>query len=88
MLRTRADVAEAPLAQELADRALVIGDAEPLRDEPLQINAPPAHHPMHRAVGAGLDNLSQLGLLLGRQAGRVALGPGVLEPSGPYSLKR
>lgn len=66
MLRARADVAEAELAQELADCALMVGDAVPLGDEALQVSAPPAHHPMHRPIGASLYELSQLGLLLGR----------------------
>ncbi len=83
MLRTRADVAEAQLAQQLADRALVVRDAVPLRDEALQVNATPAHDAMHRPIWTSLDELSQLGLLLRGQAGRVALGPGVPQPLRP-----
>jgi hypothetical protein len=83
MLGPRADVAEAQLTQQFAHRALVVGDAVSLRDEALQVNAPPAHHPMHRPIRARLDELSHFGLLLRRQAGRVALGPGILE--GPVA---
>src|SRR5215203_2926614 len=35
----RADVGEAELLQDLADRALVVGDAEALSDKPLQVDA-------------------------------------------------
>src|SRR5215203_6484914 len=43
----RADVGEAELLQDLADRALVVGDAEALSDKPLQVDAPPAHDVSH-----------------------------------------
>ena len=87
MLRPRADVAEAPLVQELAHRALMIGDTVPLRDELLQVHAPPAHHPMHRPIWSLLDELSQCGQLLRRQTRWVALGPGVFEPIRPLLVE-
>ena len=76
MARAGADVAEAELVQDLADRALVEGHTEALGDEALQVDPAPAHDPMHRPIGAGLDEMGQFGLLLGREAGRVAFGPG------------
>ena len=36
--------------------------------------------PCTAPIRSGLDYLSQLGLLLGAEAGRIALGPGVLQP--------
>jgi hypothetical protein len=35
---------------------------------------------MHGPIRAGLDKADQFALLLGREAGRVALRPGVLQP--------
>lgn len=43
---------EADLLQNLADRALVIVDAEALANDPLQIDAPPAYHAIDGLVGA------------------------------------
>ena len=71
---------EAELVQDLAHRALVVGNAEALGDDALQIDAPPAHNTMHGPIRSGLDEAGQLGLLLGGEAGRVAFGPGVFEP--------
>ena len=64
MARASADVTEADLVQDLADRALVIGDAEALGDEKLKINALPAHDPMHGPIRAGLDRAGQVRLLV------------------------
>jgi hypothetical protein len=80
MAGARADGAEAELVQDLAHSALVVGDAEALGDEVLQVDSAPAHDPMHRPIRAGLDQTSQLRLLVRGQAGRVALRPGVLQP--------
>ena len=63
--RASADVREAKRLEELADRALVVGDAEALADDALQINAPPAHDAVHGPVWAGLDELGDVGTLLG-----------------------
>ena len=65
MTRAGADVGEAERLQELADRALVIGNPEPLVDDALQVDPPPAHNAMHDPVRAGLDELNDLGSLLG-----------------------
>lgn len=56
MARPRADVREADLLQQLADRALVIDDPEALLDHPLQVDPAPAHHPVRLAVGTALDD--------------------------------
>src|SRR4051794_9452552 len=48
--RPGADVREAERLQELADRALVIGDPEALKDDALQVDPAPAHHAVHRPV--------------------------------------
>ena len=80
MARTRADVSEAKLVQDLAHRALVVVHAEPLGDQALQVHPPPAHDTMHGPIRAGLDKLGQLGLLRGGEAGRIAFRPGVREP--------
>src|SRR5687768_4021870 len=77
---TGADVAEPEPVQDLAHRALVIGHPEALGDEALQVDPPPAHDAMHGPIRTGLDELGQLGLLRGRQARRMALGPGVPQP--------
>jgi len=57
---------EAERLEQLADRALMIGDAEALSDQVLKVDPSPAHHAMHGAVGTGLDQIGELGLLLGR----------------------
>jgi hypothetical protein len=80
MARASADGAEAELVQDLAHCALVIGHAEALGDEALQVDPAPAHDAMHGPIRADLDDLGQFGPLLDGQAGRMALGPGVLQP--------
>jgi hypothetical protein len=60
--------------------ALVIDNPEALSDEMLQVDPPPAHDAMHSPIWASLDELGQLGLLLGGQAWRIALPPGVPQP--------
>jgi hypothetical protein len=58
-------VREAKPLEELAHRALVIGDPEALEDDALQIDPPPTDHAMHGPVRAGLDELGQFGLRIG-----------------------
>lgn len=77
--RPRADVSEANLLQQFADRALVVVDAEALDDDLLQVDATPAHDAMNGAVGADLGECDQLVL---RQLGRVSLGSNVAESVG------
>ena len=75
MARSRADVGEAELLQELADVALVIVDAEALVDDPLEVDAPPPHDAVLLTIRARLDDLRELGQLLGRQARLGTLRP-------------
>src|SRR6188472_3837880 len=82
MARTRADVREAELLEDLADRALVVSDAEALGHDLLQVHPAPAHDSMHGALRAGFNDLGELRQLLRREARRVALRPAVLEPFG------
>ena len=63
MPRPRAHVGEAELLQQLADIALVIGDAEAILDDTLQIDPPPAHDPVDDRVRSRLDDLRQFGPL-------------------------
>ena len=88
MARAGADVGEAKLVQDLAHRALVVDDAEALGDEALEVGPSPAHDAMHGSIRAGLDELGQFCLRIGREAGRVAPGPGVLKPVSTTLLKR
>src|SRR5215218_8443455 len=81
--RAGADVGEAELVQDLAHRALVVGDAEALGDEVLQVDSAPAHDPMHRPIRAGLDEARQVCLLIGRQARWAACPPPILKPVRP-----
>lgn len=75
---------EAEFLQQLAHVALVIGDAETIRDDALQIDAPPAHHAVNRPVRSHLDDLRQFGLRFRRRARHGA----AISPLGPSSLKR
>src|SRR3954447_11917335 len=54
MVRTRADVREAELLEDLADRALVVSDAEALGHDLLQVHPAPAHDSMHGALRPGV----------------------------------
>src|SRR5215210_5052936 len=60
MARTRADVREAELLEDLADRALVVSDAEALGHDLLQVHPAPAHDSMHGALRAGFNDLGEL----------------------------
>ncbi len=51
MVRPGADMGEADLLQNLADRALVIISSEALANDLLQIDAPPAHHAIDARSG-------------------------------------
>ena len=89
--RTRRDVREAKRHQQLADTALVIVHAETRPDQRLEIQAPPAHHPIPLAIGTALDDPRQL-LQLRRQQPRrrpaglavdQAVGAAFVEPVNP-----
>ena len=81
----RADMREAELLQKLADRALVIDDAEALFDDALQVDPTPADHAVLRPIGPSLDDLGESGQLLGRQA--AADGPSNECPSARPGLR-
>ena len=64
MARTHREPAVAELCQYLANRAFVQHDTEASFQFVTQIHAPPAHHPMTGRIGASLNQLGQIGLLL------------------------
>ena len=66
MARPRAHMGEAEFLQERRDVALVVGDAEALPDELLEIDASPPHDAVDGRVRARLHDLHQFRLLLGR----------------------
>lgn len=80
MPRACADVREAELLQERSDVALAVVDAEALGDDALKIHAPPAHDAVLLPIGAGLDDLRELGALFRRQARRHAARQIVRQP--------
>src|SRR3954468_18194426 len=82
MARAGADVRKADPVQDLAHGALVVDDTEALSDEVLQVDPAPTHDPVHGPIRSGLDEAGEFSLLLGAEAGRVALGPNVLQPLG------
>jgi hypothetical protein len=88
MARSCADVGEAELLQKRPDIALVEVDAEPLGDDALKIDTPPAHDPVFVALRASLDDLRKLDHLLSRKPGLRAFRPVIEKPSGPEALKR
>jgi len=57
-------------------------DAEPLGDDPFEIDAPPPDDAISLTVRATLDDLGEPGQLLFRQTGLGALGP-VVDEAGP-----
>ena len=80
MPRAGGNMRKAELLEERPNVALAIVDAKTLSDDPLQIDAPPAHDAVPLTIGAGLDNPRQFGPLVGRQARRKAARPVVLQP--------
>ena len=65
MARSCADVGEADLLQKRPDIALVEVDAEPLGDDTLEIDTPPAHDAVFLALRARFDDSGDLGHLRG-----------------------
>lgn len=82
MTGASADVREADRLEDLADGSLVVCDAEAVRDDLPQVEAPPPDDAVDPAIGAGLDDLGEFGQLRLRQPGRVALGADVAQPVG------
>ena len=68
MTRPCAHVREAEFLQQLPDIAFVERDAEPLGDDPLEVDPPPAHDPVLLTIRTSLDDLRELSQLLLRQA--------------------
>ena len=95
MLRTRADVAEAELVQQLSDIAGVVVHVEAFLDDALQVDAPPAHDAVNGGVRTLLDDCGQVGLLLGRQPRwwsrrpliEKTIGAGRVEPVNPVAQR-
>ena len=87
MARAGADVGEAEPLEELADRALVIGDPEALEDHALQVDPTPAHHAVHGPVRTGFDELRNLKTLLLREARLATFGPVVQKTVGAVFVK-
>ena len=85
--RAGADMREAEPLEELADRALVVGDPEALQDHALQVDPAPAHDPVHGPVRPGLDEFCDLGPLLGREARLGSLRPAVQETVGAVRVE-
>src|ERR1700722_15128757 len=80
MARPGADLEEAKLLQKLSDIAGMKVDAEPLGDDALEVDAPPAHDAVLLTIWASLDDLRQLSQLRFRQAGLGTVRPLVDEP--------
>ena len=78
---------EAERLEELADRALVVGDPEALDDDTLQIDPTPAHHPVHGPVRPYLDELCDFGTLLDREARLRTFGPAVEKAIRPVRVE-
>ena len=87
MARAGADVREAEPLEKLADRALVIGDAEALEDDALQVDPTPAHHAVHGPVRARFDELRDLSSLLLREARLGTFGPAVHKAVGAVRVE-
>ena len=64
MLRASTDVREAEFFQNTSDRHLIDVNCKALFDDPPQINAPPANHPVLLLIGASLLDVLQLFFLL------------------------
>ena len=65
--------------QKLSDIARMKVDAEPLGDDALEVDPPPAHDAVLLTVRTGLDDLRELSQLLRRQARLGTLRPVVDE---------
>ena len=87
MTRSGADVREVELLEALSDVARMKVDAEPLGNDPLEVDPSPAHDAVFLAVRTGLDDLSELGQLLLRQARLGTFGPVVEKAFRPQSVE-
>jgi hypothetical protein len=64
MTGPRTDVGEAELLQKLSDIARMKVDAEPLGNDALEVDPPPAHHAVDLTIRTGLDDLRELDQLI------------------------
>jgi hypothetical protein len=87
MTGPRAQVREAEFVEQARDRALVIDHAEAILDHRLQIDPAPAHHAVRLAIGTGLHELGQFGLLRGRQLRGRAVRLAVEQASGAFVIE-
>ena len=79
---TGADMREAESFQDLADRALMIVDAEAFADDALEVDTSPTYDAMHQPIRTGFDELGKFGLLIRREPRPRALRPVVQKPIG------
>ena len=86
MARAHREPAVAERRQILADRPLVQLDPERAAIRRSQVLPPPAHHPVHRRVGAGLQPGHEFGHLLGIEPPRPRRRPPVREPGEPLRV--
>jgi hypothetical protein len=70
---------EAELLEQFSNIALVELDAEPLGDDPLEVDPPPAHDAVDLAIRTRLDDLRELSQLIRRKASLGTLRPVVNE---------
>ena len=87
MARAGGELAITQAAQDPAQCLLADRDAE-FRIDPLrQINQPPAHHPVHRRVGTGLDDPLESRALLGAEQRPVTWCLAVDQPQGSVRVE-
>src|SRR5258708_4832861 len=79
MTGPRTDMGEAKLLQKLSDIARMKLDAEPLRNDALEVDPPPAHDAVDLTIRTGLDDLREPSQLLRRKARLGTLRPVVDE---------
>src|SRR6202453_4374001 len=79
MTGPRTDMGEAKLLQKLSDIARMKLDAEPLGNDALEVDPPPAHDAVDLTIRTGLDDLRELSQLLHRKARLGTLRPVVDE---------
>ena len=72
MARARGHAGKAEPVQQLANAALVQGDAEPARNPRLDVHAAPAHDAVHLDIGSRPHPVCDLRLLFGRKPGQCA----------------
>ena len=87
MARTSRELAITHAAQDPAQRLLADQNAKLGIDPLRQIDQPPTDHPVHRRVGAGLNDPLQGRALLGIQQRRVARRFAVDQPGRTFAVE-